>query len=69
MRARFDGPLVRAATAKFFVDGVIETHTAYLAEPYDDRPGFRGDPVWPPELPGRGVARRGRRRGSSCTTT
>jgi predicted amidohydrolase YtcJ len=50
VRARFDGPLVRAATAKFFVDGVIETHTAYLAEPYDDRPGFRGDPVWPPEL-------------------
>ena len=47
---RFDGPLVSAATAKFMVDGVIETHTAYLAEPYDDRPGFRGDPVWPPDL-------------------
>ena len=49
VRARFAGPLVQAATAKFFVDGVIETHTAYLAEPYDDRPGFRGRPVWPPE--------------------
>jgi predicted amidohydrolase YtcJ len=50
VRTRCDGPLARAATAKFFVDGVIETHTAYLAEPYEDRPGFRGDPVWPPEL-------------------
>ena len=49
VRARFDGPLARAETIKFFVDGVIETHTACLAEPYDDRPGFRGEPVWPPE--------------------
>jgi predicted amidohydrolase YtcJ len=50
VRRRFDGPLVRAVTAKLMVDGVIETRTAYLAEPYDDRPGFRGEPVWPPEL-------------------
>jgi hypothetical protein len=49
-RARFDGPLVRAVTAKFMVDGVIETHTGYLNEPYADQPGFRGEPVWPPEL-------------------
>jgi predicted amidohydrolase YtcJ len=49
VRARFSGPLVQAATAKFFVDGVIETHTAYLAAPYDDRPGFRGEPIWAPE--------------------
>jgi predicted amidohydrolase YtcJ len=48
MRARFQGPLVRAVTAKLFVDGVIETHTGYLAEPYADRPGSRGTPVWPP---------------------
>jgi predicted amidohydrolase YtcJ len=49
VRARFEGPLIRAATAKFFVDGVIETHTALLAEPYDDRPGFHGEPIWPPK--------------------
>ena len=48
MRARFTGPLVRAAGVKLFVDGVIETHTAYLAEPYADRPGFRGAPIWEP---------------------
>jgi predicted amidohydrolase YtcJ len=49
-RARFDGQLVRAVTAKFMVDGVIETHTGYLSEPYADQPGFRGEPVWPPEF-------------------
>jgi predicted amidohydrolase YtcJ len=49
VRARFSGPLVRAAAVKLFVDGVIETHTGYLAEPYADRPGFRGAPVWTPE--------------------
>ena len=31
MRARFTGPLVRAAGVKLFVDGVLETHTGYLA--------------------------------------
>ena len=50
VRARFSGPLVRAATVKFFVDGVIEAHTGYLADPYADRSGFCGEPVWPPEL-------------------
>jgi predicted amidohydrolase YtcJ len=49
VRARFDGPLVQARAAKFFADGVLETETGYLAEAYDHRPGFRGEPVWPPE--------------------
>jgi predicted amidohydrolase YtcJ len=49
-RGRFAGPLVHAATVKLFVDGVIETHTGYLSVPYEDRPGDRGEPIWPPEL-------------------
>ena len=49
VRARFTGPLVRVATVKLFIDGVLETHTGYLAEPYADRPGFRGTPIWPAE--------------------
>lgn len=49
VRGRFTGPLVRAAAVKLFVDGVIETHTAYLAEPYADRPGFRCAPIWTAE--------------------
>ena len=47
-RARHTGPLVRTAAVKLFVDGVIETHTAHLAEPYADRPGDRGPLVWAP---------------------
>ncbi len=35
-----------AETIKFFVDGVIESHTAALTEPYADRPDDRGLPNW-----------------------
>ncbi|MBN2203605.1 MAG: amidohydrolase family protein [Thermoleophilia bacterium] len=45
-RARHTGPLVRAAWAKLFADGVIEGHTAVLKEPYADAPEMCGDPVW-----------------------
>lgn len=45
--ARHTGPLVHAGCAKFFVDGVVEGHTALLTEDYADRPGYRGEPVWP----------------------
>jgi predicted amidohydrolase YtcJ len=50
VRARFDGPLVQAVTAKFFADGVLETHTGLLKESYTDRPGFSGTPIWEPPL-------------------
>jgi len=33
-------------TVKFFIDGVIENHTASLIEPYADRPEDRGLPNW-----------------------
>ncbi|MBL3699863.1 amidohydrolase [Leucobacter luti] len=33
-------------TVKFFVDGVIESHTAALLEPYADRPEDTGLPNW-----------------------
>ena len=48
-RARHMGSLVRTAAAKLFVDGVVESHTAHLAQPYIDRPGERGPLVWAPE--------------------
>ncbi|MFB3765990.1 MAG: amidohydrolase [Methanotrichaceae archaeon] len=35
--------------AKLFADGIIESHTGFLLEPYVDRRGFRGTPVWDPE--------------------
>ena len=49
-RARHTGPLVRVRTVKLFTDGVIESHTGFLAEAYADRPGFCSAPVWEPEL-------------------
>ncbi len=46
-RRRHTGALFTADTVKFFADGVIEGHTAYLDEPYADTPGDRGFPEWP----------------------
>ncbi len=38
-----------AETVKFFVDGVIESHTAAMIDPYADRPDERGLPNWTAE--------------------
>jgi predicted amidohydrolase YtcJ len=32
----FNNPMIRADAIKFMIDGVIESHTAYMLEPYDD---------------------------------
>jgi hypothetical protein len=40
---RATGGNVRAHTVKFFLDGVIETHTAALVTEYADRPGYTGE--------------------------
>ncbi|UOQ56586.1 amidohydrolase family protein [Leucobacter allii] len=42
-------PRLTAETVKFFVDGVVESHTAALLEPYADRPDDRGLPNWSPD--------------------
>ena len=42
---KYQGRLLRVMAAKIFVDGVIESHTAALLEPYLDRPGDRGVPI------------------------
>ncbi len=41
---------VRLNTAKFFADGVVECHTAYLREDYADTPGNRGEATFAPEI-------------------
>jgi predicted amidohydrolase YtcJ len=43
LRALYEGPLLRPAAAKIFLDGVIEGGTAALLEPYLDRTGWRGE--------------------------
>jgi predicted amidohydrolase YtcJ len=49
LREIYRGPHLKSTTAKIFVDGVIESHTAALLEPYLDRPGDRGLPLIEPE--------------------
>lgn len=47
-RSSVKGPLLRADTAKIFVDGVIEARTAAMLEDYVDVPGA-GELAYPPE--------------------
>ncbi|HYA48592.1 MAG TPA: amidohydrolase [Burkholderiales bacterium] len=49
LREAYRGRHLRATTAKIFADGVIESHTAALLEPYLDRPNDRGLPLLEPE--------------------
>ena len=50
LRGEFASPRIRPTAAKIFADGVIEARTAAMLEPYLDRPGWRGEPNYPPEL-------------------
>lgn len=36
-------------TIKLFIDGVLECHTAFLREPYEDCPDTCGEPLWTQE--------------------
>ncbi len=38
------GPMLELGFIKTIIDGVLSTHTAFLAEPYADRPDWRGKP-------------------------
>ena len=40
------GKNYQVRVAKIFMDGAIEGHTGFLIEPYADREGFFGKPVW-----------------------
>ena len=49
LKATHTGPWLRFGTIKGFVDGVIESHTAAMLEPYSDDPKLgRGEPNWEP---------------------
>jgi predicted amidohydrolase YtcJ len=47
---KYQGNHLRTIAAKIFADGVIESHTAALLEPYLDRPGYSGLPNLEPDL-------------------
>jgi predicted amidohydrolase YtcJ len=44
-----DDDWIAAGSAKIFLDGVIETHTAAMLEPYADDPRLSGDLLWDSE--------------------
>jgi predicted amidohydrolase YtcJ len=48
-RKRFHDDWVRAGIIKFFSDGVIETHTAGMLQPYANKPGDAGRTLYTPE--------------------
>lgn len=49
LRRRFAGKRLSANAVKIFIDGVIESQTAALLEPYVNRPGDRGKPNIEPD--------------------
>ena len=48
-RRRFHDDWVRAGVIKFFADGIIETHTAAMLEPYANAPGQKGATLYTTE--------------------
>src|SRR3990172_3981186 len=42
MKSRYRGPWLKAGAGKLFMDGVIESHTAAMLEPYANAPEERG---------------------------
>ncbi|MET3290899.1 UNVERIFIED_CONTAM: putative amidohydrolase YtcJ [Brevibacillus sp. OAP136] len=50
LRDRFQSGMLQFSGLKQFLDGVIGGHTAYILEPYSDKPGFCGEPAFPPDL-------------------
>jgi predicted amidohydrolase YtcJ len=49
-RTRYNDAYLSAGVAKFIMDGVIESHTAYLPGGYADQPGETGMRFWDPAV-------------------
>jgi predicted amidohydrolase YtcJ len=47
-RKKFHDDWIDAGAVKFMVDGVIESHTAAMLEPYSDDPSVKGKLFWEP---------------------
>lgn len=57
LRARQTDPLVRIHGVKLMIDGVIESFTAAMLEPYANKPAESGSPAWTTEAFQQMVAR------------
>jgi predicted amidohydrolase YtcJ len=47
-RKKFHDDWIDASAVKFMVDGVVESHTAAMLEPYSDDPSLKGKLFWEP---------------------
>lgn len=45
LKTHYGSELLRPTAVKLFADGVPEGHTAWLLQPYQDKPGFPGKPM------------------------
>ncbi len=48
-RSRYFDDWIKAGAVKLFIDGVEDSHTAAMLEPYADQPDFVGETIYPPE--------------------
>lgn len=60
-RRRYHDEWIAAGAAKFFLDGVIESHTAAMLAPYSNDPARSGNLLWDPEKYKQAVAELDRR--------
>jgi predicted amidohydrolase YtcJ len=49
MAARFDSEWLSSGMVKVFYDGVLDSWTAVMVEPYADRPDWLGEPLFTPQ--------------------
>jgi hypothetical protein len=61
-RAKYHDEWISVGAAKFFLDGVIETHTAAMLAPYADDASQSGSTLWEPEKFRRAVLELDRRK-------
>src|SRR5881227_2542084 len=66
-RDKYHDDWIASGAVKFFLDGVIETHTAAMLAPYSDEPSLSGSLLWDPESYKRFVAELDRRHIQICT--
>ena len=52
MTRRFDDEWLRSGFVKLFMDGVLDSWTAVMIEPYADRPDWVGEPLFPGSILG-----------------
>jgi predicted amidohydrolase YtcJ len=48
-RKKYTGDWLSAGAVKFMIDGVVESHTAAMLDPYSDDPSLQGKLFWEPD--------------------